>query len=174
MEKAAMVTSWQSLVISGGPRLTGHSARRSGALSLVRGGSHLDRVRRLGRWKSEEAFSGYVQEALDELPVEAGTPANKEQETHRGPDRALAAQGSSSSVSAVTNRCVIVVPEGPGKVHKMTGSLVDSPSWTWRANCGWSFSGTRFHTTGEQEVSSLPATRLCARCFGQARQADGA
>eukprot|EP00971_Amphidinium_carterae_P169507 3357914-Amphidinium_carterae.1 len=68
-------------------------------------------------------------------------------------------------------------PEDLGKVHKMTGSLVDSPSWAWRANCCWSFSGTRLHcnlhTTGEEVVSIPPATRLCARCFGQARQPDG-
>ena len=63
--KAQMVQQWQKLFGSG---VTGHSARRTGALRLIRAGWSLAQVAFLGRWKSEVVYE-YAAEALEALPV---------------------------------------------------------------------------------------------------------
>ena len=63
--KAQMVQQWKRLY---GVGVTGHSARRTGALRLIRAGWCLSQVVFLGRWKSEVVFA-YAAEALAALPV---------------------------------------------------------------------------------------------------------
>ena len=63
--KAQMVQQWKLLY---GKEVTGHSARRTGALRLIRSGWSLSQVAFLGRWKSEVVYD-YAAEALAALPV---------------------------------------------------------------------------------------------------------
>lgn len=66
--KQELVNSWQKLF---GKDLTGHSARRSGALQYIRRGWAVSQVGYLGRWKSNIILE-YAQEALETLAVNAG------------------------------------------------------------------------------------------------------
>ena len=63
--KAQMVTSWNKHV---NPAISGHSARRSGAMYYTRCGMDVAGVSFLGRWKSS-AVLRYIEEALQCLPA---------------------------------------------------------------------------------------------------------
>ncbi len=69
--KSQVVSSWSRTWAT---RLTGHSARRTGALSYIRNGWQISQVAYLGRWKSGVIYN-YASEALEALPV------NKEEKT---------------------------------------------------------------------------------------------
>lgn len=69
--KAMLVSSWQTIFKQ---RDTGHSARRTGALSYIREGWSISQVAYLGRWKSSVILQ-YAEEAL------ASMPANRTQES---------------------------------------------------------------------------------------------
>lgn len=68
VSKAGLVKKWQYLY---GPGVSGHSARRSGALRYIRAGWQLAQVAFLGRWASNVIYQ-YAQEALEELAVNGG------------------------------------------------------------------------------------------------------
>ena len=68
VSKAQVVASWQFLY---GPTITGHSARRSGALQYIRKGWSVAQVAFLGRWKSNIILE-YAQEALQTMAVNVG------------------------------------------------------------------------------------------------------
>ena len=63
--KTQVVAQWRKLY---GPEVSGHSARRTGALRLIRNGWSLSQVAFLGRWQSDVVYS-YAAEALASLPV---------------------------------------------------------------------------------------------------------
>ena len=63
--KSELVKDWQRLY---GATVTGHSARRSGALQYIRRGWAVSQVGYLGRWKSNVIME-YAQEALESLAI---------------------------------------------------------------------------------------------------------
>ena len=63
--KAKLVASWQ--VVFGQP-VSGHSARRTGALEYIRAGWSVGQVAHLGRWKSNVILQ-YAEEALASMPA---------------------------------------------------------------------------------------------------------
>ena len=63
--KAEVVKDWKAIF---GTKVTGHSARRSGALQYIRKGWAVSQVGYLGRWKSNVIME-YAQEALESLAV---------------------------------------------------------------------------------------------------------
>ena len=64
MKKSAMVRSWQKYLNN---EMSGHSARRSGAMGHARRGMSVTNISFLGRWKSAAVFR-YVEEALQFVP----------------------------------------------------------------------------------------------------------
>ncbi len=63
--KYAVVNTWKAFY---GGQLTGHSARRTGALKYIREGWSVSQVAHLGRWKSS-AILLYAEEALEDMPA---------------------------------------------------------------------------------------------------------
>ncbi|CAJ1436242.1 unnamed protein product [Effrenium voratum] len=66
--KSQVVASWSKLF---GMKVSGHSARRTGALNYIRQGWTIAQVAYLGRWKSDVIYS-YAEEALESIPVNRG------------------------------------------------------------------------------------------------------
>ena len=66
--KAQLISDWQLLF---GTKVSGHSARRTGALRYIRRGWAIPQIAYLGRWKSSVIYE-YAAEALESLPVNAG------------------------------------------------------------------------------------------------------
>eukprot|EP00435_Cladocopium_sp_Y103_P028638 s2894_g7.t1 len=65
VSKPNLVKAWQ---VHLHPEMTGHSARRSGAMMHTRAGMDLTSVSFIGRWKSSAVFR-YVSDALEEMPL---------------------------------------------------------------------------------------------------------
>lgn len=72
IQKVKMVKSWMDYI---NEELTGHSARRSGAMWYARKGLPVHEIGLLGRWKSSAVFR-YIEEALQEIPLNANVAAN--------------------------------------------------------------------------------------------------
>eukprot|EP00435_Cladocopium_sp_Y103_P076222 s94_g82.t1 len=66
--KAQLVADWRKIF---GPSVSGHSARRTGALRYIRSGWSISQVAYLGRWRSSVIME-YAAEALESLPVNLG------------------------------------------------------------------------------------------------------
>eukprot|EP00913_Durusdinium_trenchii_P003850 g3564.t1 len=60
-----IIGAWRKMF---GQSISGHSARRSGALQYIRRGWHVPQVAFLGRWKSDVILQ-YAEEALETMPV---------------------------------------------------------------------------------------------------------
>ena len=69
VSKIHMVTAWANLL---DPEMTGHSARRSGAMAYARAGVSVHYIQFLGRRKSSAVFR-YIEEALMEVPLNIET-----------------------------------------------------------------------------------------------------
>eukprot|EP00435_Cladocopium_sp_Y103_P008965 s2500_g2.t1 len=63
--KAQLIGDWKKIF---GTKVSGHSARRTGALRYIRQGWAIAQVAYLGRWKSSVIYE-YAMEALESLPV---------------------------------------------------------------------------------------------------------
>ena len=66
--KAMLVASWEKVFKQ---KVTGHSARRTGALDYIRSGWAVSQVAYLGRWKSSVILQ-YAEEALASMPANRG------------------------------------------------------------------------------------------------------
>ena len=66
--KAMLVASWEKVFKQ---KVTGHSARRTGALDYIRSGWAVSHVAYLGRWKSSVILQ-YAKEALASMPANRG------------------------------------------------------------------------------------------------------
>ena len=75
----SMTQAWKSKLKE---EMSGHSARRSGAMMYVRAGLPIQEVAFLGRWKSNVVLN-YAEEALEEVPANqrivqaTGRPSSK-------------------------------------------------------------------------------------------------
>ena len=69
-KKNQIISAWCGLY---GKGVTGHSARRSGALGYIRSGWTITQTAYLGRWKSSAILS-YAEEALETMPANLGDP----------------------------------------------------------------------------------------------------
>ena len=76
VSKSNMIKSWTE---ASGQRVSGHSARRSGAMLYTRLGLPVQELAFLGRWKSSVVLS-YAEEALEEM---AANKRITERETHK-------------------------------------------------------------------------------------------
>ena len=69
VSKIHMVTSWTKNIDED---MTGHSARRSGAMRYARQGMSVQAIQFLGRWESSAVFR-YIEEAMTEIPMNLTT-----------------------------------------------------------------------------------------------------
>lgn len=81
--KQQIIQAWRMLY---GKAVTGHSARRSGALGYIRAGWTISQTAYLGRWKSSAILS-YAEEALETMPANLADPSKAAFETMKdGPE----------------------------------------------------------------------------------------
>ena len=78
--KAQLVKEWKNMF---GAQVTGHSARRTGALRYIRLRWPLAQVAYLGRWKSSVIYD-YAAEALESLPVNNNPSFDPKLDTTKG------------------------------------------------------------------------------------------
>jgi hypothetical protein len=98
--KAQLVEDWRLLY---GTMVSGHSARRTGALRYIRQGWAIAQVAYLGRWKSSVIYE-YAAEALESLPVNVGeTFGAKKDLLDKGPPTSVFVGVSKDEVERIKN-----------------------------------------------------------------------
>ena len=193
VSKAQMVSGWKRDVNS---LISGHSARRSGAMHYTREGLDVATVSFLGRWKSS-AVLRYIEEALALMPVNIKKTAGdavapEDRDRNRNP----AVSGDEQSeqkivreetvvhekvVKFVKDKDAIVIPSDPDEEDMWAISnhsrgkvahVVTKASWgvnldEWQTHCGWRFA-RKFVKV--QLVRSPPrSAKVCIKC-GLARE----
>ena len=70
LTRAKMIEGWKKVT---GKDVTGHSARRSGAMEYIRRGLQIQELAFLGRWKSAVVLT-YTNDALQDIPTNRNIP----------------------------------------------------------------------------------------------------
>ena len=183
--KAHLVKAWSREL---DPQMTGHSARRSGAMYYTRLGLAVEEIAFLGRWKSSAVFR-YVEEALSERPanwrgIHPTVELGKIVDHSRGLETVAERLGVNKEDVPVDKPpeseedCMrqLEIPEAPqarnlwvtstGRRNKVTHTVTKA-AWNcdlneWSTACGWHFA-QRFVKV---KLSKEPPTgiTMCSKC----------
>ena len=154
--------------------ISGHSARRTGALDYIRKGWSIAQVTYLGRWKSN-AILGYAAEALESMPAnlnnEGTNPDDQREGTELGSQRleewkdTLTREFDNFKKSVKEDQKLLKEAANfwenlynssggnlPTKLQSLNSKVVhlnqptptSSPPVTWRSVCGWHYYGSHF------------------------------
>lgn len=191
IQKVKMVKSWMDNV---NEELTGHSARRSGAMWYARKGLPVHEIGLLGRWKSSAVFR-YIEEALQEIPLNAnvmsgpavtqdrqlvcpGTPVPGTPAMHVPKLQEVQEEKEPQPVTrrpkkpAPPDQCWAVSTGRRGK----TSHRVRKASWnlslsSWDTWCGWHFAERNVKVTLSPKL--LESTSQCKKCEAAYQARDG-
>ena len=184
--KGLVIKAWATAL---GTHVTGHSARRTGALRYVRSGWAISQIAYLGRWKSNVVYS-YAEEALAELAVnnfkvdsQWGRNA-KESVGETSPDwgevlkleLAQFKKNVAKDMKEAKDNVVFwkelydkkvgslpatVISTSSRVTHRTVTASTWSPPVTWRTVCGWRFYGSNFSFLEGENVPT------CTKCLQQ-------
>ena len=157
VSKIHMVTAWTKHIDE---EMTGHSARRSGAMKYARQGMSVQAIQFLGRWKSSAVFR-YIEEAMTEIPMNTTTDGMEleSKSMEASPNKRVLRPKSSASAKKARKednspesqpKHLVDEPEkGPAyAVSRSRGTwtkhVVGQASWgipldSWATICGWNF-----------------------------------
>ena len=152
--KTQMIKSWRTAV---NPNLSGHSARRSGAMMYTREGLAIQEISFLGRWKSSAVFR-YMEEAMEPVAVNrregnpvtvvaaeevkmqdgqqkghtspADPPERNQFEVYKNADRAKTEENELWILSKARGKAV---------AHHIGQASWNIPLDEWSTRCGWTF-----------------------------------
>eukprot|EP00435_Cladocopium_sp_Y103_P072030 s106_g39.t1 len=191
VSKIHMVTSWAGHLQE---EVTGHPARRSGAMAYARAGLEVQSIQFLGRWKSS-AVVRYIEEALTELPMNTrvktpGTNDEGNEDQTKATRRALRPKAKASPAVGETKKeapSVEVKPlvnnEGEGPVYAVsktrgnwTKHIVGQAAWgipldSWATLCGWNFARRNVKVELTRRPTRLAS--VCKKCEKFAKERDG-
>ena len=183
--KSHIVKAWNREM---DPQMTGHSARRSGAMRYTRLGLAVEEIAFLGRWKSSAVFR-YVEEALSERPANwrsippelelgkvVGHVQGLETVAKRLEDKSVEVPGEKQPEIEEENGRRLEMPEDPqvrnlwvtstGR-RKKVAHIITKAAWNcdlneWSTACGWHFA-QRFVKV---KLSKGPPTGIlkCSKC----------
>ena len=153
VSKQSMIKAWQEVA---DPLVSGHSARRSGAMAYVRAGMAIEDLAFLGRWRSGVVIS-YAEDALQEVP--ANRRVNALPEAVKGkrskmpstpihvPDEGSAPMTPVPPVVHVEQKttrrslwAAAATKSDQNKVwHRVIAAGWNLPLDLWKTACGWHF-----------------------------------
>ena len=169
-KKSQIVSAWCKVFKM---KVTGHSARRTGALHYIREGWDIPQVGYLGRWKSAMILE-YAKEALETMPANrhvapsswvASSDSKDVSELLAENEKAVKKQVENFRRDVATVKAELTLKmkelekdcsEGGGNLPKLVQSLTgkvthynvalvaSSPPITWRTRCGWFFGRSNF------------------------------
>ena len=178
--KTEMVNSWKTVL---DPNMSGHSARRSGAMAYVKKGMDIKDLAYLGRWRSSVVLS-YAEEALESVPANQRIP-------------------SATSTASTSSRNVVVTPvvkekktpepktgvtnvggrpkpvelwvrstdrRGNNPIHLISAADWSIPMAEWSTACGWTFARKSAHIAFVTDPSM--AVLKCKKCLSMRPQRD--
>ena len=176
--KVRMVKAWMEEIHE---EMSGHSARRSGAMMYTREGLSIYEISTLGRWKSS-AVLRYIEEALEEVPLNKTQPLkvklddSGQKESHVADEK----QPKTKTVTKIQEK--MVIPEGvcdfwaisTGR-GKAVGHVVRQASWelsldSWATWCGWHFA--QKHVKVKLSLKLGSNAQECKKCKAAKKARD--
>lgn len=171
-------------------KVTGHSARRTGALRYARLGWAVSQIAYLGRWKSNVVYS-YAEEALALVAVNVGVDYQRDKpvvDTETGETsedwksvlkkelknfKSKVSQEVKASKDMVIfwkdlfeknagNLPPMVLSSSSKTVHFNVQCPFSSPPITWKTACGWRYYGSSFNFSNVDKVTCSKCLQLCA------------
>ena len=169
--KAQMIMSWRWLW---GRGISGHSARRSGAMKYVRLGMPIQELAFLGRWKSAVVLT-YAEEALQTHPANEGisekTPRVRAAKPKAKSKSGMASEGNPQLVTRKPSTMWVAANGYRSRErvwHRVAAAGWNIPMHKWMTACGWNFTE---RSANVSLAHSLPLlTKKCKKC-GEARSA---
>eukprot|EP00435_Cladocopium_sp_Y103_P033863 s2227_g8.t1 len=181
--------------------LTGHSARRSGAMYYTRKGLEIQDISFLGRWKSSAVFR-YMEEAMQERPMNSRLVETSEEEAKFSVvNHAQSLERWTETLAATAPRTPapqtparvapgtpkpLAIPEDPetmelwatswARGRKRVAHFVTRASWQvdlneWATACGWHFAQRAVKVSLAKEVP--PNAQVCMKCEKVRELRDG-
>ncbi len=168
-----LIKAWQENLDS---ELTGHSARRTGAMHYTRAGLSVPEISFLGRWKSSAVFR-YVEEALQELPANwRASPVSKAPISHEAVEQTTVSrkrkrtqtedEDAKKSTTGLAKETSPLWAISRGRTGK-TAHVVAQAAWNlalqdWQTSCGWHFA--RLNTKVELTKIDPGKPFHCKKC----------
>ena len=151
--EAQTVKSWAKVLDA---RMTGHSARRSGAMYYTRKNMSVQDISFLGRWKSSAVFR-YIEDAMQELAL------NTRQPTYQTSNLKAEVPVTETQPPADVKAKWAVSSGRSGKIaHHVKVAEWGKPLDDWVTACGWTFARRR---VAVQLCHAKPlATPVCKKC----------
>ena len=170
--------------------VSGHSARRSGAMMYARGGMSVQEIAYLGRWKSSAIFR-YVEQALQDVPlnitgkfcpVAESKVVKVEEETAKAAKAKAIDNKLKEKLDQLTGR-VKVLEDDPSRgeaqkppkqlwaisnqTNQRVAHLVVQASWnlpleSWATSCGWRFAKKNVKVCLTKEKGE--GMKVCEKC----------
>ena len=177
VSKVRMVKSWMDTLDS---EMSGHSARRSGAMRYTRLGMSVYEVATLGRWKSSAVFR-YVEEALEEVPMNERTKT-QETEVQVVEPKKTSKRKDKRAENKDSSDATMKMPKAPEEFwavsryrSKAVGHRVRQASWNleldrWATWCGWKFAERNVKVTLAPFL--VKGVQKCKKCEAARKQRD--
>ena len=181
-----MVKAWSGTLA---PAVTGHSARRSGAMRYTRQGMAVSDISFLGRWKSAAVYR-YIEEALQEIPLNARCTQvsceSREEPSILGPVTIPCGEKEGAATAQKLPGGEAMVQEGMGEKEKLwvvsrhrrtcTTHVVGQAAWNikieqWSTLCGWNFA--RKNVNAQVTKWAPENSKLCQKCRDIEATRDG-
>ena len=191
VSKFHMVTSW-ARALDG--EMSGHSARRSGAMRYARQGMSVQSIQFLGRWRPSAVFR-YIKEAMTEIPMNMPQQEQQGENAAKSPEksqnrRALRPKASAKAKAQAheeeshVNQTKQLISDGQeGPIYAISRSrggwtkhIVGKAAWgipldSWSTICGWNFARKNVKV----ELTQNPGKNAieCKKCSKFFSERDG-
>ena len=182
-----LVKSWSEYLRQG---VSGHSARRSGAMMYARGGMSVQEIAYLGRWKSSAVFR-YIEQALQDVPLNItgrfdhgtvqGDPRKSENEGKDAKARSVSKsvadkmENLAGRVKALEDAPQQVTEQkqpkqlwaisnvrGQRRAHVVAQASWNLPLESWATSCGWRFAKKNVKVNLTREIGD--GLKVCEKC----------
>ena len=173
VSKLQLVTAWTRHIDK---NMSGHSARRSGAMMYTRMGIDVQTVAFMGRWKSSAVFR-YVEEAMTEMPLNQRATLSTEARSNMTSETATKSPEVIPDSLQPPDVATQAASETPGEskilwavsrardreiIHKVKEASWNIQLNEWKTVCGWHFARHNVKV----ELTRIPpkAAAICAKC----------
>ena len=182
-----LVKSWNDCFKQG---VSGHSARRSGAMMYARGGMSVQEIAYLGRWKSCAVFR-YIEQALQDVPLNITGRFNhgvvqgssrSEEDENKGAKVRLISKGMTEKMDNLAGRVkaledapqqaverkqpkqlwAISNVRGQRRAHVVAQASWNLPLESWATSCGWKFAKKNVKVNLTREIGD--GLKVCEKC----------
>ena len=152
--------------------MSGHSARRSGAMRFARQGLNVHSIQFLGRWRSSAVFR-YIEEAMTEVPMNTGTAEQLKKEKCEAKKEKDRKRELRPKPAAAPRKRATIAEEPHSKIKALVSEVQTSEVFAMlktRGNVTRQFCPTKCQT--RTHPKSQQGSEPCKKCFRLKEERD--